>query len=71
MQVRFLPGPLDYTGTKPPRTLVGHQPVAHPKYGAWDRGDGPQFFDEWKLANIPSVPGLYVPFAQTARRKDG
>ena len=41
------------------------------KYG--DRRDVPQFFDEWKLANVQSVPslyvvpGLYVPFAQTAR----
>src|SRR5271170_4305584 len=39
------------------------------KYG--DRRDVPQLFDEWKLANVPSVPGLYVPFAQTARDKDG
>jgi hypothetical protein len=26
------------------------------KYG--DRRDVPQLFDEWKLANVPSVPGL-------------
>ena len=28
------------------------------KYG--DRRDVPQCFDEWKFANVPSVPGLYV-----------
>ena len=42
------------------------------KYGKYgDRRDVSQVFDESKLANVPSVLGLYVPFAQTARDKGG
>src|SRR5713101_4952204 len=47
----------------------GEKPGRDGKTG--DRRDVPQFFDEWKLASVPSVPGLYVPFAQTPRDKDG